>query len=114
MAANQVPQINWDSVPDANTAPGTKAPVQSAAPDINWDAVPSMPQTTGEISPVAPPVDRQQGIQRWFGDLEGDIRHGTGATLPGRVLRGMGAPGIESGAGGGESGVGNIMGGSVI
>ena len=54
---------------------------------------------------------RPKGFLSWLQDLESDVRFGTGSTAPGRLLRTMGAPGIESGVGK-ESG--EFMGGPVI
>ena len=51
------------------------------------------------------------GVGGWLQDLESDIRSGTGATLPGRALRAMGAPGIESGV---SPGVAETIGGPII
>src|SRR5712675_2113515 len=54
---------------------------------------------------------RPSGITSWFEDLTGDIRYGTGATLPGRLLRALGAPGASSGV---PEAVGEFMGGPVV
>lgn len=37
------------------------------------------------------------GVLPWLRNLEGDIRHGTGTTAPGRALQFLGARGLESG-----------------
>ena len=47
----------------------------------------------------------------WLDELEWDIRHGTGETWPGRILRTMGAKGIESGV---SPGVAEMVGGPVV
>lgn len=47
----------------------------------------------------------------WLDELEGDIRHGTGETWPGRILRTMGAKGIESGV---SPGVAEMVGGPAV
>jgi len=41
---------------------------------------------------------RPSGIDSRLEDLSSDVRHGTGATLPGRLLQRMGARGTEAGA----------------
>ena len=51
------------------------------------------------------------GVGGWLENLEADIRHGTGATAPGRVLSRMGAPGTESGV---PPAVGETIGGPII
>jgi hypothetical protein len=51
------------------------------------------------------------GVGGWLEDLEGDIRHGTGVTAPGRALRTMGAPGTESGV---SPAVGETIAGPII
>ncbi len=54
---------------------------------------------------------RPSGVLPWLEDLQGDIRHGTGATWAGRLLQKMGAPGIERGV---SEPVSEFMGGPVV
>lgn len=65
-------------------------------------------QSTGTISA------RESGITHpinWLEDLQGDIMHGSGDTFPGRVLRGMGAHGLQSGV---NEGTARMIGGPLI
>jgi hypothetical protein len=54
---------------------------------------------------------RRPGAGSWLEDLESDIRHGTGATAPGRGLHAMGAPGTETGV---PPGVAETVGGPFV
>jgi hypothetical protein len=40
---------------------------------------------------------RPKGVGTWLQNLETDVRTGSGSTLPGRILKKMGAPGLETG-----------------
>ncbi len=63
----------------------------------------------GTVS-AAPPSGWTHPIN-WLQELEGDIRTGSGFTAPGRLLRSMGAKGIESGT---TPAVGETVGGPLI
>jgi hypothetical protein len=70
--------------------------------------------STGSARGTAPTATisaRPSGVMPWLEDLQGDIRYGTGATLPGRLLQKMGAPGLYSGV---PESVGEMMGGPAI
>lgn len=78
-------------------------------PDSAPDFIPDEPQESyvpdgNEVSarpqgPLQTPID-------WLQDVRGDIKHGTGVTLPGRVLRGLGARGTDTGV---PEAVGDLM-----
>lgn len=89
------PAVNWDAIPDQQTADS----------GINWNAIPDQ---SGNAS-----IGPREGntTANWLSDVEDDIRHGGTKTLPGRVLHKMGAPGLEEGS---QSQVGDIMGGPLI
>jgi hypothetical protein len=94
-----------DFIPAANAA--------SSAPDfIPHVATPDfIPATPPQGVPTGSISARPSGVTSWFEDLQGDIRYGTGATLPGRLLRALGAPGTSAGV---PDAVGEFMGGPVI
>ncbi len=68
-------------------------------------------QQSAPAQPTATISARQPGMMSWLEDLQGDIRHGTGMTLPGRVLQKMGAPGIDMGV---NEATGEMIGGPAI
>src|SRR5271163_1554437 len=103
MPPQSSPQIDWNSVP-------------SSTPAIDWGSVASNPPPLEEGMKIHPgtTVGARGGVEGWLEDLQGDIKHGTESTLPGRLLHKVGFQGIESGAGGGEGGVGDVMGGELL
>lgn len=77
--------VQWDEPapnPNANSSI-TGQPIAPASHDFGGG--------TGEIS--AP----QGGTNSWLSQLEQDVRHGSGATFPGRVLSALGAKGTDQG-----------------
>lgn len=58
-------------------------------------------------APTATISARPGGVGQWLQDLEGDIRTGGGATLPGRALQKMGAKGLNVGS---QAAAGDFMG----
>lgn len=66
---------------------------------VNKMRTPATPQAAvpvGTISAI-PNQGIQNKVVNWLSDLEGDVRHGTGMTLPGRILQKMGARGTDMG-----------------
>ena len=104
----------WDmkfgGAPAATSAP-TAQPQQPSFDTLPggehalWGQPTPTPTPTTAPTPAARPtqptadatISARSGPMAWLEDLEGDIKHGTGATLPGRVLQKMGAPGTASG-----------------
>src|ERR1700738_1740689 len=90
-------------------------------PNDTPDFIPSTAASTPDFIPHVAAPDfisaatgigaRPTGVTSWLEDVQGDIRYGTGATLPGRLLRALGAPGTSSGV---PDAVGEFMGGPVI
>lgn len=52
--------------------------------------------TADQATPTAT-IGARKGVTAYLEDVQSDIRYGTGATLPGRILRKMGAPGTSVG-----------------
>jgi len=73
-----------------------------------WTPVDEERKPTASIRPV------DTGVKHWLEGVESDVRTGGTTTWPGRALHFLGARGTESGAGGGEHGVGEFIGGPVI
>jgi hypothetical protein len=71
-------------------------------------------QAAAHLPPTATISARESGLSHplnYLEDVMGDIRHGSGTTFPGRVLRKTGAPGIDTGV---PESVGEVMGGPLI
>jgi hypothetical protein len=71
---------------------------------------PGASQITG-ISAAPKSTGMLNDMENWFRDAGNDVRYGTGATLPGRILQKMGAPGTTSGV---SEGVSEFMGSPLL
>lgn len=83
----------------------TPAPQGQTSAQANDKLFGSAPVDT-HASMYARPTGPLQGPINWLEDLQGDVRNGTGLTLPGRVLQFLGAKGTSSGV---PESVGNLM-----
>jgi len=73
-------------------------------------ATPGAAQITG-ISAVPKSTGMLNTAENWLRDVGNDVRYGTGATLPGRILEKMGAPGTSVGQ---PEAVGEFMGSPLL
>lgn len=112
-------QINYAAIAKKHggeQASASAAPTSSTG--VDYASLAAKHGGTAISGPVIPSENHMEaapgGAEGWFEDLKGDIKHGTTNTLPGKVLHGLGAEGIEKGHGGGEGGIGDIMGGEVL
>lgn len=71
-------------------------PQSKAAPDFipdnSPDFIPDSPTPTPDASISAP-----HGIKDWLNSAENDVRYGGDATLPGKILKSLGAKGLNRG-----------------
>lgn len=133
MAPQSKGKIDWDSIPDsqvvtqngkinwATVPPDPKSPLVDPSNPNSPRMIPDgkggwLPPSTRSGFPQGQVSANPEGhtVANWFNDLENDVKHGGGRTLPGRILSKAGVQPVESGAGGGEGGVGDIMGGALL
>jgi hypothetical protein len=108
----------WTKFQSDSTSGETGPWVKFAAPKKDGDLLTeSQKQLVSEVKrsassdPATSIGPRKKGISSWLEDLEADVRTGTGATLPGRILKKMGAPGLEMGQ---SKEVGEFMGSPLL
>jgi hypothetical protein len=82
----------WEPV-DESEGPWTAYQKKEEGPWTDYQKKPKVQvQTENTISA------KPQGVGQWLRDLEGDVRYGGETTLPGRILKKMGAQGLNVGA----------------
>jgi hypothetical protein len=91
-------QFQYIKLPDGSYG---KFPTSASDDQIRTVLASQFPKDFAAAKASAAPTDtisaRPGGVRTWLQDLQGDIQYGSGNTLPGRMLKAAGAPGINKG-----------------
>lgn len=94
---------------DPDFIPATSTP-DFIPHDAQPDFIPASPRSDANQTVGPTSIGPRGGVTSWFEDLQGDIRYGTGATAPGRLLQAFGAKGTSYGN---SDAVGDFMSGPI-